>query len=97
MMYGFGDDRQPLASTVHLLEELVVDYVSSLLQQAQQAAEHRQRGVRGSGVTRVKDRDLLFVLRKDRRRQDRVVELLEVWKEVKATTEKKSDRDLERD
>ena len=62
-----------------------------------QAAEHRQRGVRGSGVTRVKDRDLLFVLRKDRRRQDRVVELLEVWKEVKATTEKKSDRDLERD
>ena len=83
MMYGFGDDRQPLVGSVQLLEELVVDYVASILGQAQHAAEHRQRGTRSSGIAKVKDQDLLFVLRKDRRRQERVKELLQVADEVK--------------
>ena len=28
MLYGFGDDEQPYAETVDLLEELVIDYIS---------------------------------------------------------------------
>ena len=84
MMYGFGDDRQPLTRSVLLMEELVVDYISSLLQRAQSASEQRQRGARGGGAARLKEQDLLFALRKDPRRQRRVEELLEVWKEVKA-------------
>ena len=84
MMFGFGDDRQPLAESVHLMEDLVVDYVYHVLHQATSASEQRQRAVRGGGVARVQDRDLIFALRRDRRRQERVQELLEVWKEVKA-------------
>mmetsp|Transcript_35302 Transcript_35302/g.92648 ORF Transcript_35302/g.92648 Transcript_35302/m.92648 type:complete len:197 (-) Transcript_35302:381-971(-) len=85
MMFGFGDDRQPQAESVQLLEEMVVDYIRGLLQQAQQTCEHRVRGARKAGSeAKVRDRDLLFVLRKDRRRHERVIELLEVWKEVKA-------------
>mmetsp|Transcript_20963 Transcript_20963/g.70894 ORF Transcript_20963/g.70894 Transcript_20963/m.70894 type:complete len:97 (+) Transcript_20963:2-292(+) len=84
MMYGFGDARQPLARSVELMEELVVDYVQQLLHRAQGACESRQRGARGVGVAKVKERDLLFALRRDPRRQQRVEELLEVWKEVKA-------------
>ena len=84
MMYGFGDDRAPLAASCCLMEELVVDYVYELLHRAQAACEQRQRGVRGGGTSRVKERDLIFALRKDPRRQRRVEELLEVWKEVKA-------------
>ena len=38
---------------------------------------------RGSTSTRVKERDLLFVLRKDRKRLDRVLSLLEVYEEQK--------------
>lgn len=84
MMYGFGDDRQPQAQTVQLMEDMVVDYVQKLLQQATAASEARQRGARRAGEVRVRDRDLLFALRKDPRRYERVQELLEVWKEVKA-------------
>lgn len=86
MMYGFGDDKQPVKRSVELLEELAVDYVYQLLHRAQSAAEHRHKGVRsgGGGAARVQERDLIFALRKDARRQQRVEELLEVWKEVKA-------------
>ena len=95
MMYGFGDDRKPLKLSVHLMEELVVDYVYSVLSQAQGACEQRQRGARGGGARQVKERDLLFAFRKDRRRQERVRELLEVWKEVKAA--RGNPADLEKD
>ena len=84
MMYGFGDDRQPLTSSVHLMEGLVVDYVYQLLLHAQTACKHRLRGARGSGSARISERDLLHALRRNPQKQHRVAELLEVWKEVKA-------------
>lgn len=95
MMYGFGDDRQPLAQTVHLMEELVIDYVYSVLHQAQLACEQRQRATRGGGGRHIKERDLLFALRKDRARQDRVQEILEVWKEVRQATRERDAKDYE--
>lgn len=84
MMFGFGDDRHPQTETVELLEDMVIDYVRQLLQKAQEVSEHRELGSKKAGKAKVRDRDLLFVLRKDRRRYERAVELLEVWKEVKA-------------
>mgnify|MGYP004281847019 CR=1 FL=1 len=49
----------------------------------------------------MRDRDLLFALRKDPRRYDRVQEVLEVWREVKAArgsldTLEKEARSIER-
>jgi len=83
MMYGYGDARTPLPQTVQMMEELVVDYITEVLRQAAAAAEQRGRATRGSTSTRVKERDLLFVLRKDRKRLDRVLSLLEVYEEQK--------------
>lgn len=82
MMFGFGDDRKPQAESVQLLEDMVIDYVRSLLQQAQHASELRVRGTKKSD--KISERDLLFVLRKDRRRRERVVEILDVYEELKA-------------
>ena len=84
MMFGFGDDRHPQTETVELLEDMVIDYVRQLLQKAQEVSEHRELGSKKAAKAKVRDRDLLFVLRKDRRRYERAVELLDVWKEVKA-------------
>lgn len=84
MMYGHGDARTPLPQTVHLMEDLVVDYITEILRQATAAAEQRNRATRGTSSTRVKERDLLFVLRKDHKRLDRVLSLLEVYEEQKA-------------
>ncbi|KAL9430632.1 hypothetical protein AB3S75_025930 [Citrus x aurantiifolia] len=35
MMYGFGDDPNPLPETVALVEDIVVDYVTDLAHKAQ--------------------------------------------------------------
>lgn len=83
MLYGFGDVRTPLPQTVQLMEDLVVDYVTQVLRKASAAAEARQRATRGSSTSRIKEADLLFVLRKDRKRLHRVLELLEVFEEQK--------------
>ena len=84
MMYGAGDDRQPQSESVELLEEMVEDYVRDILQQAQEACEYRLRSSGKADDAKIRDRDLLFVLRKQRRKHERAIELLEVWKEVKA-------------
>jgi hypothetical protein len=31
MMYGFGDDSQPYAESVELLEDLVVQYITDMV------------------------------------------------------------------
>ena len=57
--------------------------MTQVLRKASGAAEARQRATRGSSTSRVKEQDLLFVLRKDRKRLHRVLELLEVFEEQK--------------
>ena len=72
MMYGFGDARAPLPQTVQMMEELVVDYITDILRQAAAAAEQRSWATCGSTSTQIAERDLLFLLRKNRKRLDRV-------------------------
>mmetsp|Transcript_6426 Transcript_6426/g.19035 ORF Transcript_6426/g.19035 Transcript_6426/m.19035 type:complete len:105 (+) Transcript_6426:3-317(+) len=83
MMYGFGDAAAPLPQSVSLMEDLVVDYLQRVLHRASEVAEERQRHVRRSSAegARVKERDLLFAIRKDSRRLQRAQELLEVFDE----------------
>lgn len=84
MMFGFGDDANPLPQSVALVEDLVVDYLQRVLHSAADACEERSRYTRRGGeAPRVKERDLLFVLRKDKRRLQRAQELLEVYEEQK--------------
>ena len=78
-MYGFGDTSQSLPQSVALMEDLVVDYIHQTLQRAHAVSEERLRGVKRAGESKIKERDLLFVLRKDPRRRRRVEELLEVY------------------
>ena len=83
MLYGFGDVRTPLPQTVQLMEDLVVDYISQILRKARSVAEERSLYTKGGGAVKVKERDLLFVMRKDRKRLTRALELLEVHEEIK--------------
>lgn len=32
MMYGFGDDRNPYTESVELLEDLVIEYITEMVQ-----------------------------------------------------------------
>jgi len=89
MMYGFGDSCCPLPQSVELMEDYMSDYVQQMLQQAYFACEERQRSnrMRIGAEIKVKERDLLFALRRDPRRHRRVQELLEVHKEQKDATQ----------
>lgn len=90
MMYGFGDSSCPNTQSVHLMEDLVVDYLQLVLQQACRACEERLSGtkMKSGAELKVKERDLLFVLRKDLRRYRRVQLLLEIFKEQKEANQR---------
>eukprot|EP00897_Mesotaenium_endlicherianum_P006862 jgi/Mesen1/6203/ME000320S05397 len=74
MMYGFGDDPDPLPETVELVEDIVVDYVTDIIHKSQEVASRR-----GKMTTE----DILFLIRKDPRKFARVKELLAMNEELK--------------
>ncbi|KAH7678638.1 transcription initiation factor TFIID subunit 13 protein [Dioscorea alata] len=55
MMYGFGDDPNPLPETVALVEDIVVEYITDLVHKAQDVATKR-----GKLLTE----DFLYLIRK---------------------------------
>ena len=83
MMYGFGDDEQPHAQSVRLMEQAVVSYMTDLMQVATNAAHERVSRSKRSTSHRVLDSDLLFVISKDARKHKRIRQVLQVWEEVK--------------
>ncbi|XP_077218892.1 transcription initiation factor TFIID subunit 13-like [Tasmannia lanceolata] len=74
MMYGFGDDPNPLPETVALVEDIVVEYVMDLVHKAQDIASKR-----GKLLTE----DFLFLIRKDMPKLHRCTELISMHEELK--------------
>ncbi|XP_017644507.1 transcription initiation factor TFIID subunit 13-like [Gossypium arboreum] len=74
MMYGFGDDPNPLPETVTLVEEIVVEYVTDLAHKAQDI---------GSKRGKLSVEDFLFLFRKDLPKLNRCTELLSMQEELK--------------
>ncbi|KAK3194233.1 hypothetical protein Dsin_025543 [Dipteronia sinensis] len=74
MMYGFGDDANPLPETVALVEEIVVEYVTDLAHNAQDI---------GSKRGKLSVEDFLYQIRKDFPKLKRCTELLSMQKELK--------------
>ncbi|KAL4421814.1 hypothetical protein ABPG77_001603 [Micractinium sp. CCAP 211/92] len=86
MMYGFGDDIQPLAETLDLVEDIVLDYATTLLHKAMDSAalrgKLRRPGAPGAGAA-VGAEDILFLVRKDPKKYARAKELLIMDEEIK--------------
>ncbi|XP_011629295.1 transcription initiation factor TFIID subunit 13 isoform X2 [Amborella trichopoda] len=74
MMYGFGDDPNPLPETVALLEDIAVEYITDMVHKAQETASKR-----GKLLTE----DFLFLIRKDMPKLNRCTELLSMNEELK--------------
>ncbi|CAF0960072.1 unnamed protein product [Rotaria magnacalcarata] len=75
MMYGFGDDPQPYAESVELLEDLVVQYITDMTLKATEIGSNKQG--------RMVVNDILYLLRHDPRKYARVKELLSMNEELK--------------
>eukprot|EP00027_Filamoeba_sp_ATCC50430_P011599 CAMPEP_0168545332 /NCGR_PEP_ID=MMETSP0413-20121227/2905_1 /TAXON_ID=136452 /ORGANISM="Filamoeba nolandi, Strain NC-AS-23-1" /LENGTH=175 /DNA_ID=CAMNT_0008575429 /DNA_START=29 /DNA_END=553 /DNA_ORIENTATION=+ len=67
MMYGFGDTKNPLPESVDLLEDIVVEYITEMTQKSMQM---------GSKRGKLQTEDLIFLIRKDRKKYARAKELL---------------------
>ncbi|KAJ1687657.1 hypothetical protein LUZ63_019047 [Rhynchospora breviuscula] len=74
MMYGFGDDANPLPETVALVEDIVVEYITDLVYKAQNVGSKR-----GKLLTE----DFLYLIRKDLPKFNRCKELLSMNEELK--------------
>ncbi|KAI8907825.1 transcription initiation factor IID, 18kDa subunit [Gorgonomyces haynaldii] len=71
LMYGFGDQQQPLQETVDIMDELLEWFIKDL---ADEALKHS---------TRVKTNDFLNALKDDPKKLARAHELLTLDKELK--------------
>jgi len=76
MLYAFGDDPAPLASTALTLDSLVTDYIIELCHEAESRA-------RVAGRTKVKVDDFQFALREDGAKVGRVQELMDLDRYIK--------------
>ncbi|XP_057423170.1 transcription initiation factor TFIID subunit 13 [Lotus japonicus] len=74
MMYGFGDDPNPLPESVALMEDIVIEYVTELVHKAQDIGS--QRG-------KLSVEDFLYLIRKDFPKLNRCTELLSMNEELK--------------
>lgn len=74
MMYGYGDDSDPLQETMHLVEDVLVDYITDMMHKAQDVASRRGK---------LTTEDIMFLVRKDPRKFARVKELLAMNEELK--------------
>uniref|UniRef100_A0A7S0ZEC8 Transcription initiation factor TFIID subunit 13 n=1 Tax=Timspurckia oligopyrenoides TaxID=708627 RepID=A0A7S0ZEC8_9RHOD len=79
MMYGFGDVAKPLPATIELMEEMLLEYLSALISKSVEIAQSRRRD-------RPNISDVKFVIRKDRRRMQRVRYLLDMKAEIERVT-----------
>lgn len=84
MMYGFGDEVNPRADSVRLMEELVLGYISAVVNKATEYAHTCRRD--RPDVT-----DIKFVIRKDKRKLKRVRYLLEMKAELNKATKLDAD------
>ena len=69
MLWGLGDSHRPSIATAQLIENIVIQQMFSLLSQAQEIAELRESA--SIGV-----QDILFLLRKDKIKIQRLMNYL---------------------
>ncbi|GMH40437.1 hypothetical protein BSKO_08341 [Bryopsis sp. KO-2023] len=74
MMYGFGDNAAPRHETVELVEDVVFEYVSSLLHRAMETA-----AIRG----KLKYEDFVWQVKDEPHKLERLKDLLEKNEEIK--------------
>ncbi|KAK9915270.1 hypothetical protein WJX75_006911 [Coccomyxa subellipsoidea] len=75
MMYGYGDAEIPFSESVDLLEEMVVDYVTTMAHTAMDHATGRDG--------KMQPEDVLYLVRKDPQKFARATELLRLNEEIK--------------
>lgn len=73
MMYGFGDDRNPYTESVEVLEDLVLQFIGETTRKAMEVGR----------TGKITIDDMMYLVRKDKKKCQRVKELLLMNEELK--------------
>ncbi len=84
MMHGFGDDPNPYTETVDLVEDLVLDFITETTRRAMEVGK--------SGKIHISD--IVFLIRKDRKKYARVQDLLRMNEELKKARKDFTEADI---
>ncbi len=85
-MFGFGDVESPDNETSELLEQYVIEYVQNVALLAYKRSKRR-------GFNEIKLKDLLYIIKKDKKKFYRVPSLLSFY-EILKKTKKRLDSNL---
>jgi transcription initiation factor TFIID subunit 13 len=88
MMYGYGDVSSPRHDTAEILHSYVLDYLNILLTNT-----HSMAKIKG----KTKTEDLLYCLKRDRRKYSRVRQLLITNEELKLARKAFEPKEYEKD
>ncbi|CAL7937679.1 unnamed protein product [Xylocopa violacea] len=93
MMHGFGDSSEPLLESAKIVEEVVLQQMRTMIRKACEVSERRGNSKKGICISA---EDLVFLLRKDKVKLQRLLKYLEL-KEFKASLHKTIDNELPED
>jgi transcription initiation factor TFIID subunit 13 len=85
-MFGFGDVENPDNETTELLEQYVIEYIQNVALLAYKRSKRR-------GFNEIKLKDLLYIIKKDKKKFYRVPSLLSFY-EILKKTKKRLDSNL---
>ncbi|KAI9256655.1 transcription initiation factor IID, 18kD subunit-domain-containing protein [Phascolomyces articulosus] len=86
LMYGFGDVSNPASDSIAVMDDLVMNYITEMCQEAAKVAESR-------GKVRVED--FKYVLRKDKKKIGRVEELLYMNDDIRRAKQLFDDKEMD--
>lgn len=73
MMHGFGDSSEPLIESAKIIEEVVLQQMRAIIKNACEVSDRRGNGKKGVSVSA---EDLVFLLRKDKVKLQRLLKYL---------------------
>jgi len=77
-MYGFGDSENPDVESVELLEQYIIEYIQNVALMAFKRSKRR-------GFNEIKLKDLLYIIKNDKKKFYRVPSLLSFYEILKKT------------
>lgn len=101
LMYGFGDSPNPIQETVDVVEDILVEYVRetvcAALSEAGRLGKLAERD-RATGQPKLKidEKDILFLVRKDPKKYNRIRDLLEMQQMIKEARKMVDATEIER-
>lgn len=78
LMFGFGDSENPDPETMELLEQYIIEYVQNISILALKRSKRR-------GFSEIKLRDLMLVIKNDKKKYYRIPPLLSFYETLKKT------------